>query len=315
MHMNIRQLEVFAAVVEAGSFSRGAEAASLTQSTVSQHIASLESEAGHRLLDRTGQGILLTRAGEIYLQHTRRVLAECAALQQSMAAFNGLQHANLTIGASNIPANYLIPSILSQLTTDYPGIALTMQTGDSRAILQRLLEESVELAVVGSRNNIRGVDYLPLASDLIVLAVSNQHPWSQCKSISLDELCSGSLIVRENGSGSDQALQQALQQVGFDPTRLQISVRLGSNEAIRQTLAGGFGAAFLSEISIRQELSRGEMVQVHVDGLAVQRKFWLATRSRRTSSPAARIFTELIQDVFGDAKKNSLDKLSVERSD
>jgi LysR family transcriptional regulator, low CO2-responsive transcriptional regulator len=294
--MNLRQLEVLVAVVEAGSFSRGAESAFLTQSTVSQHIAALEDEVGLRLLDRTGQGVLLTHAGELYLQHARRVLAERDALRQAMAGFSGLQQASLTIGASNIPANYLIPAMLPRLAAEHPGIELTMQTGDSRAMLESLLADSVELAVIGSRGNQRGIEYLPLAGDLLVLAVHPRHPWGSGRAITLDELEGRPLMMRESGSGSGQALQQALQQAGFDPGRLQIAVRLGSNEAVRQALLGGFGAAFLSEISIRQELLRGELVRVPVAGFIVQRQFWLVNRSRRTPSPAARVFTTLLQE-------------------
>ena len=294
--MNLRQLELFVAVVESGSFSRGAETASLTQSTVSQHIATLENEAELRLLDRTGQGVILTSAGELFLQHARQVLAECDRLRQAMAGFRGLQQASLTVGASNIPANYLIPAILPRLAAEHPGIALTMQTGDSRAILERLLADDVELAVVGSRDDDRGVEYLPLTSDLLVLAVSSQHPLSQSPTISLDDLAECPMIVRESGSGSDQALRQALRQAGFDPARLQIAVRLGSNEAVRQALLNGFGAAFLSEISIHQELKRGELVKVHVADFVVQRQFWLVTRERRTASPAAQVFAALMQE-------------------
>jgi DNA-binding transcriptional LysR family regulator len=296
--MNLRQIELFVAVVESGSFSRGAETASLTQSTVSQHIATLENEAELRLLDRTGQGVILTSAGELFLQHARQVLAECDRLRQAMAGFRGLQQASLTVGASNIPANYLIPAILPRLAAEHPGIALTMQTGDSRAILERLLADDVELAVVGSRDDDRGVEYLPLASDLLVLAVSFQHPWSQGPTITLDDLAECPMIVRESGSGSDQALRQALRQAGFDPDRLQIAVRLGSNEAVRQALLNGFGAAFLSEISIRQELKRGELVKVLVTDFVVQRQFWLVTRERRTASPAALVFAALMQESF-----------------
>lgn len=82
--MNLRQLEVFVAVIETGSFSRGALATSLTQSTVSQHIAALEDEAGLRLLDRGGRGVLPTQAGKLYLRHARRVLAECRALRTAL---------------------------------------------------------------------------------------------------------------------------------------------------------------------------------------------------------------------------------------
>jgi DNA-binding transcriptional LysR family regulator len=296
--MNLRQLEVFVAVVETGSFSRGAESASLTQSTVSQHVASLEGEVGLRLLDRTGHGIVLTGAGELFLRHARQVLSECDALRRAMTGFHGLQQVDLTVGASNIPANYLIPAILPRLSAEHPGIALTLRTGDSRAILDQLLTNCMELAVVGTRSDDRGLEFTPLASDLLVLAVNPRHPWSRCATITLDDLVGSPLVVRESGSGSDQALHQALRLAGVDSARLQVAVRLGSNEAVRQTVIGGFGAAFLSEISIRQELQNGYLVKVPVSGFSVPRQFWLVTRSRRTASPAARVFAALIQESF-----------------
>ena len=296
--MNLRQLELYVAVVEAGSFSRGAEAALLTQSTVSQHIAALESEVELQLLERTAQGAVVTHAGKLFLQHARKVLAECAALHQGMAEFRGLKQAYLTIGASNIPANYLIPGILKSLVAEHPGISLTMQTGDSKEMLDSVLADAVELAVIGNRSDDHRVDCLPLASDLLVLAVNAQHPWSRCQAITLDDLAERPIIVRESGSGSTQALQHALQQAGFAPDQLQIAACLGSNEAVRQAVFNGFGAAFLSEISIRQELKRGELVKVPVVDFVVKRRFWLVTRSRRTASPAAQAFAALMQKSF-----------------
>lgn len=293
--MNLRQLELFVTIVEAKSFSRCAEASLLTQSTVSQHIATLENEIGLQLLDRTGYGVLLTRAGELFLQHARQVLKECSRLQKAMDEFRGLDQIDLTIGASNIPANYLIPSLLSRLATKHPGIKLTMQTGDSREVLESLLDDAIELAVVGSKGAHRGIDYLPLASDLLILAVNPEHPWSLSKKIELEDLATSSIIVREVGSGSDQALKDALQHANFDPARLMVAVRLGSNEAVRQSIINGFGAAFLSEISIRQELKRGELVKVNIDNFSVRRQIWLVTKSRRTLSPAAQKFIEIMQ--------------------
>jgi DNA-binding transcriptional LysR family regulator len=296
--VNLRQLELFVAVVEAGSFSRGAEAASLTQSTVSQHIAALESEVELQLLDRTGQGVVMTHAGELFLQHARKVLAQCVTLRQAMSGFRGLQQVSLTVGASNIPANYLIPAILPRLSAENPGIELTMHTGDSREMLNSLLADNVEVAVIGNRSDERGVDYLPLTSDLLVLVVSSKHPWSRRQEITLHDLAKSPLIVRERGSGSNQALQQALRHAGFDLEQLQVAVRLGSNEAVRQTVLSGFGAAFISEISIRQELKRGDLIKVPVVGFTVKRQFWLATRKQRTVSPAAQVFSRLVQESF-----------------
>lgn len=293
--MNLRQLELFIAIAESGSFSRGAEKALLTQSTVSQHIASLESEVGLRLLDRTGRGAELTAAGQLFLDHARSVLSELSTLRASLASFSGLADAPLCIGASNIPGTYLIPRLLPALAHRHPGIRLTLLGGSSRAILDRLLSGEVELAVVGSHPDLPGCDFTPLAADRLVLVVGPQHPW-QGTAIPPQQLADEPLLLRESGSGSDLALRAALTGIGLDPAGLRVAARLGSNEAIKESIAGGFGAAFLSESSIRREVARGELAVVPVAGLNVTRHLWLVTRSQRTPSPAAAAFAALLRE-------------------
>ena len=102
--MNLKQLEIFLAVAETGSFSRGAEATFITQSTVSQHISSLESDFGVRLLDRTGKGALLTEGGKVLFHHARQVVTDIEAINQAMRRFKGVEDTDLRIGGSNIPA-------------------------------------------------------------------------------------------------------------------------------------------------------------------------------------------------------------------
>jgi DNA-binding transcriptional LysR family regulator len=295
--MNLRQLELFIAIAESGSFSRGAEKALLTQSTVSQHIASLESEVGLRLLDRTGRGAELTAAGQLFLAHARSVLAELATLRASLASFSGLTDAPLYVGASNIPGTYLIPRLLPELARRHPGIRLTLVGGSSRAILDRLLSGEVELAVVGSHPDLPGCDFTPLAPDRLVLVVGPNHPWRQKATITPQQLPEEALLLRESGSGSDLALRATLIELGLDPAGLRVAARLGSNEAIKESIAAGFGAAFLSESSIRREVARGELVLVPVRGLSVTRHLWLVTRRHRTPSPAAAAFAALLREV------------------
>ncbi len=292
--MTLRQLELFIAVAEAGSFSRGAEKIHLTQSTVSQHISALEAEAGARLLDRDRNGTCLTAAGKLFLQHARRILGERDLLVQALSAYQGLEEVSLQIGASNIPANHLIPAILPQLAQRYPGIALTVQSGDSQEILELLRGAEIELAVVGSRKEDRQLVYTPLGKDLLVLVVGPQHLWWQRDWISLDELSSALFVMREAGSGSGQALEKELQRVGIDLDNLTIAARLGSNEAVWRTVASGFGCAFVSARSVRRELEAGDLFQVQVRGMSVERQFWLATLRGRTTSPAAAAFAELL---------------------
>ena len=296
--MNLHQLEIFVAVAETGSFSRAAESVLLTQSTVSQHVAALENEVGVRLFDRTGRGAELTEAGQMFRQHVRQVLADCADLRQAMARFRGLEDPQLTIGASNIPANYLIPQLLPKLAARHPGITLNVVAGDSRETINRLLGGEVALAVVGERSGSDAAEYTPLVTDTLLLVVGRGHPWWARRSVERTDLEATPLITRELGSGSGSAVERALRQAGLDPEQLRISARLGSNEAVKQAVISGFGAAFLSSLSVSQELARGELAVVQVEGVTIERQFWLAVRRERTLSPAAQAFAKLMVEVY-----------------
>lgn len=302
--MNLRQLELFVAVADSGSFSRAAELTLRTQSTVSQQIAGLENECGLRLFDRTGRGVELTEGGRVLLTQARRVQAELAGLHRTMARFQGLEETLLTVGASTIPGTYLLPRLLPELLRRHPGIALTVVSGDSRQVLAQLGDGVSELAVVGNRSAQAGCDFTRLAPDLLVLVVGPGHRWRQQPSIPPAALLEEPLLLRESGSGSGQALLAALQAQGLDPAQLCIAARLGSSEAIKEVLLGGFGAAFLSELAVRREVARGELQIVPVAGLSVPRDFWVATRTGRSLSPAAAAFLALLQQAAAVAPAN-----------
>lgn len=294
--MNLRQLELFIAVADSGSFSRGAEATLRTQSTASQQIAALEVECGLQLLDRTSRGVELTDAGRLFQAQARRVLTEMTELQQTMARFQGLEETTLTIGASSIPGTYLVPGLLPELFRRHPGLTLHVLHNDSRAILERLATGTIELALIGSQAITADLDFTSVADDRLQLVVGPQHRWRQRTSIRLHELFDEPLLLRESGSGSGQTLLATLLAAGVDPEQLRIAGRLGSNEAIKESLAAGYGAAFLSERSVQREVARGELVLLPVEGLCVLRRLWLATRRGRVLSPAAAAFIALLKE-------------------
>ena len=296
--MNLRQIELFVAIAEAGSFSRGADRVSLTQSTASQHMASLEEELGTGLFDRLGRGVLLTCGGEKFLLHARRILSERDALLQSMTDFRGLGSALLKIGASNIPANYLIPPMLAPLKENFPGITLNMVTGDTRDIVARLEQTEIELAVVGNRLTSKKVDFVPLMTDSLALIVGPKHRWRNKDFISLHDLVSEPIVIREEGSGSGQTLDDALQQMGQNPSDLNVAARLGNNEAVLQTVASGFGCAFVSELSVKYNLASGALYKVKIKDLAVDRQIWMAKLKARSLSPAALAFKEALESHY-----------------
>jgi len=296
--MNLHQIKIFVTIADKGSFSAAAKAIALTQSTISQHMASLEDEVGVSLFDRLGRGISLTTGGELFLRHARRILTESDALFQAMSGFKGLEDAKLIIGASNIPANYLVPPLLATLEQKHPGVTLTMLTGDTSEVLMMLEDAEIELGLVGSYTQRKEIMFEPLLNDPLVLVTASTHPWANKKRLSIDDVFRQPLIMRESGSGSGQSLNQALRQAGRNPSELHIAARLGSNEAVLQAVASGYGGAFVSELSIQHWKQAEQLCRINVDGLAVERKIWLATMKGRTLSPAAEAFVRLLQTHY-----------------
>ena len=292
--MNLKQLEVFIKVAESGSFSKGAEAAFITQSTVSQHICALESEFGLKLLDRTGKGARLTEGGKLLLKHARRVAEVAREIPLALGRFKGIEEAELAVAASSIPGAYMIPEALPLLLGRYPGIMLTLLQGDSRWVREMVLAAEVECGVVGGQFAGEGLEFTPFAKDELVLIAPAGHRWSGATAIDLEEVAAEKLLLREVGSGTGKAQAQALHGAGLACEKLRVAARLGSNEAVKRGVMAGLGVSFVSQLSVQSELALGALIRVEVAGIRIARDFYLVKRSGRELSPAAVAFTEVM---------------------
>lgn len=297
--MNLKQLEVFINVVESGSFSKGAEATYLTQSTVSQHISALESEFGLKLLDRTGRGALPTEGGKILLERARKLLEQAREIPIALARFKGIEEAELNIAGSSIPGEYMIPSALPLLISRFPGITIVLRQGDSRDVLGKLLSEEVEFGVVGGSFEEENLDLIPFAEDELVLIAPGGHRWRQAEIVTKEDLLGEPVVLRETGSGTGKATAQSLREAGIDPGKLRVAAHLGSNEAVKRAVIAGIGVSFVSAVSVQHELEQGTLVRVPVRGVAIKRQFYLANRRGRELSPAALAFKTIMMELFG----------------
>lgn len=289
--MNIKQLEVFVAIVESGNFSRAAEVLKIGQSTASQHIAALEESCGVKLLDRMGRSILPTEAGKVLLENARPILASLRKTQLELRQFIHSEGVELKIGGSTIPCAYIVPGILKRLCDGYPTLKIRTWHGDSQEMLEMLLDETVEVAVVGSLSDHDSLSFQPLVRDCIRLVVGSTHPWAGRESVTLEELVQEPLLLREEGSGTGKATCEALGRAGVQLEKLKVRARLGSSEAVKQAAVLGIGVAFVSELAIRSEAALGELCTVNVAGLSIVRDFYLVSRRGRELSPAAQAFS------------------------
>ncbi|WP_085812828.1 selenium metabolism-associated LysR family transcriptional regulator [Citrifermentans pelophilum] len=299
--MNLKQLEVFIKVAESGSFSKGAEAAFITQSTVSQHISALESEFGLKLLDRTGKGALPTEGGKILLERARKLVEYAREIPVVLARFKGIEEAELTIAGSSIPGEYMIPAALPLLISRFPGVTIVLLQGDSRDVLGKLLAEEIEFGVVGGRFEEESLVFTPLAEDELVLIAPAGHRWARMSGISKEELLAEPFVLRETGSGTGRAVAKALRQAGIDPAILKVAVHLGSNEAVKRAVMAGIGVSYVSALSVQRELEQGALVQVPVTDVEIKREFFLVERRGRELSPAAVAFKEIMMEIYAEA--------------
>ena len=298
--MNLRQLEVFVAVADSRSFSKGGEIASVTQSTVSQNIQALEEEFGIRLFDRTGKGALLTAGGRVLLDKARRLLGYAREIPAAIDRFKGIAETALRIAGSSIPGEYLIPPVLPGLVRRYPGIGITLRQGDSQQVYDWILAEQADIGVAGGHYTGGKLECRRICNDEIVLVAPRGHHLADGRVIKAVELLKEPFVVREDGSGTGQSSVMALGAAGIAVDRLRKTAILGSNHAVTRAVTAGLGVSFVSALSVRDELSQGSLVRVNIKDIVINRQFYLVTRKNRKLSPAAEAFCEVMFDLYGD---------------
>ncbi|MDO9308790.1 MAG: selenium metabolism-associated LysR family transcriptional regulator [Deltaproteobacteria bacterium] len=293
--MTLKQLEVFVAIAESRSFSRGAENNCITQSTASQHIHGLEEELGIRLFDRGRGGALLTEAGKLFFEHAQKILSECEDTRSVIRRFVGMEDVVLRVGASNIPGTWLIPDVLGRFVGQFPKVRLEVLQGDSHSVLDQLIKEEIELGFIGGYFEDERIEFKPMGRDTIIFAASTELIALRNHDLEREDLCRVPLLVREDGSGTQKAVYEALSKTWtVNKENLNIVAVLGSSEAIRRALLKGTGYAFISSMSISDDLANGRLFEFNIPGLEITRHFYAARRHARDLSPAAAEFWSIM---------------------
>ncbi len=294
--MTLKQVEVFLAVADSRSFSKGGDAVSLAQSTASQHIRALEDELGARLFNRSSGHVSLTEAGRLFYEHARRICRASDRAKRALRRFQGLDEAILRIAASTTPASCLIPDLLGSFSRNHPGVRLELNQGDSQDVIRCLLAEEAELAVTGGKFDEEQIVYEVLGVERILLVAcpGNIHH-DLPEKVLLKKL---PMIVRESGSGTRQAVDSVLTKSGIAPNELQVVAQLGSSEAVRRAVLSGAGCAFMSALAVARELGEKSLVKIELPDITIERSFYLAVHRGRNLSPAALAFVSLLKQFF-----------------
>lgn len=294
---SLRQIEVFCQVAEQRSFSKAANAVFLSQPTVSEHMAALERTVGNRLFDRVRGAVSLTRAGQVFYEHAKRMLAMQREAVRALDDLKGAVRGQLDLGGSTIPGTYVLPGLIRSFRDSHPDVKVTIRCGDSSEIIEMVVSGKIELGIVGSRVKRRGVRSEEIAKDELVVICPPGHPWAKRRQVEPAELAKEPFVTREQGSGTRETMERQLAEAGVGP--LQVSVEVGSTEEVKESVKAGLGISIVSRRAIGTELGAGALAAARLKGLDLSRSLNLVVSDERTLSGICKAFLEHVESQRG----------------
>jgi DNA-binding transcriptional LysR family regulator len=287
--MNLHHLSIFRTVCEEGGISRGAERLMISQPAVSKQLRQLEQSLGVQLMDRLPGGVRLTQAGELLLDHARRLFAVENEAEQALAQLRGLHRGRLAVGASMTVGVYLLPELLAKFRCTHPSIELQCEIGNTEHIQQLLLRNVVDVGLTEGLVESPDLEAEVFQTDELFPITKPDHPLQRKKNVTLDMFLREPLIVREIGSGTRAVIERALAQRGVE---MRPAFTLANTEAIKRTVTAGIGVAIVSSLAIQTELATGQLAVLNVKNLLVRRPLHRLEVRGKTRSPATSAFLE-----------------------
>ncbi len=263
--MDTRQLAAFCEVVERRSFSEAAARLGVTQPAVSQQVRALEQRLGTQLLDRSGRRVEPTEAGLRLYRGAQRMLALEEQLLDEIAEPDAPLRGTLEIGASTGPAAIVLPLLLCEFQRANAELRVELSVSDTQSVVELVADRRLELGIVGAARRHRSVVFEPFFRDEVILACPPGHPFAG-RTVGLDELAEGPLILMQQGAGVRQMVEDELRKSGTKPRDLDVPLELGLQESVRSAVLGGFGVGFISRRAVETDLAAGTLAEARVVG-------------------------------------------------
>ena len=251
------------------------------------------------LFQRRAGRVSLTEAGQRLYHFAERILALHREAIEDITGHKAPLTGELSLAASSIPGEHLLPDLLSTFQGRYPHVRIRATVTDTRAVLRQVEQGEAHVGLVGGKTDNPELEFRCFATDRLVLVVPVEHPWRRRRQVPLADIADQPLIVRESDSGSRWCLERALARAGKSLGDLRVVLELGSNEGIKEAVLRGMGVAFLSTHAVREELDAGKLHAVAVADLALEREMFAVWSRRRALPIAARLFLDLLPSATG----------------
>jgi DNA-binding transcriptional LysR family regulator len=267
-----RRLQVFHTVARLLSFTKAAETLHMTQPAVTFQVRQLEEHFNTRLFDRTHNRINLTEAGVRAYEYADRIFELYQEMENSIREMTGEIRGALTIGASTTIAEYMLPTLLGDFKAKYPDVEIHLKVSNTEGIVSMVENNAIDLGVVEAPVANKNLVVEVCRMDELVAIVPPNHPLVGREALALPELVGYPFICREEGSGTREVITEYLGKLEGCSDSLNISMELGSPEAVKGAVEAGMGVSVVSGATIQKELRLGTLVSIHLEP-TLQRPF------------------------------------------
>lgn len=286
----LHQLKVFETVARHGSFTRAAEELFITQPTVSSQVKQLTKSIGLPLFEQIGKSLYLTDAGKELLATCQDIFEKLDNFQMKVADLKGTKQGQLRLAVITT-AKYFIPRLLGSFCKNYPGIDIALKVTNHQEVQQRMLNNEDDLYIVSNPH--QDIDLLsqPFLDNPLVVVANREHTLVNKKNIDITNLNNEPFIMREKGSGTRDAVLDLFEQ---HDVSVRVRLELGSNEAIKQAIAGGLGISVLSKHCLVSEGQFSELKVLDVEHFPIDRRWYVSHLAGKKLSIIAKTFLDYL---------------------
>jgi DNA-binding transcriptional LysR family regulator len=289
----LHQLRVFEATARHSSFTKAAEELFITQPTVSTQVKQLTKAVGLPLFEHIGKRLFLTEAGKALLVTCQEIFEQLDNFEMKVADLKGTRQGRLTLGVITT-AKYFIPRLLGAFCQQYPGIDIALQVTNHQQLQERMADNEDDLYILSHPPDDIELCARAFLENPLVVVARQDHPLANKTRIPIECLNNAPFIMRESGSGTRKAVQKLFNLHGV---AVKVRLELGSNEAIKQAIAGGLGISILSKHTLLSDADNGELTILDVEHFPIERNWYVCYLAGKQLSVIASAFLEYLLEA------------------
>jgi DNA-binding transcriptional LysR family regulator len=287
--MNLHHLRIFYTVAQRKSVTAAAADLLLSQPAVSLQLKALEKELGLALFERGGARLRLTQAGEVLHRAAVSMLHAKEEAERAISELRDGTRGRLILGAGTTGGMYVLPRVVRAYKRLWPETEILFHVGTTDQILEKLLQNVLDMALVGGPIVDRRLLVEPICADEVVLIAAPSYPIASLAKVTLKDLGGMPFIVPETGSRTRQLVEKRLRESGVP---LVIAMQLPGTEGVKRAVEGSLGVGMVSRYSVENECQAGVLQRIPIEGFGITRTMDLVSRAQKYFSPVALSFRE-----------------------